>query len=87
MPKATNLNLSSLKIDRTQSIWSLTYYPKQYLAEGSIRLGGKKYPISCKKSNQYQDSEPLKPEVEQPPVILNPRSEQPNSVNLLSRSK
>jgi hypothetical protein len=78
---SSTYNTVNIRFDQRQSTWSLTYYPKEYSAQGSIILGRQKYPISCRKSNQSENSEPLKPEVEQPPVILNPRSEQPNSVD------
>jgi Family of unknown function (DUF6006) len=78
---SSTYNTVNIRFDGRQSTWSLTYYPKEYSAQGSIILGRQKYPISCRKVSQYGNTEPLKPEIEQPPVILNPGREKPGRFN------
>jgi hypothetical protein len=71
---SSDLNTLSMRFDRTRSRWTLTYYPKRYVAQGMTITKGRRQAISCTKGSQSDDREPLKPEVEQPPVILQPRS-------------
>jgi hypothetical protein len=79
----SNYNTLSIRFAKTPTTWTLTHYPKRRTAEGFMNIKGQRSPVSCTKSSLYD--EPLKPEVEQPPVILNPGREEPKSLNPCKR--
>jgi Family of unknown function (DUF6006) len=67
---SSNYNTLRMRFDRTNASWTLTHFPRRGVVEGSINLQRQRQPISCTKGSQSEDRQPLKPEVEQPPVIL-----------------